>query len=118
MGLGRELPSVRVRLLLLTAALVGMAAGLLPATASTPSPMSTSLRIWPLGDSITLGYSVPQNSPGGYRTPLDQILSQSRIAHHFLGMAWGNSSPTLDVSDQAHHDGHGGYRVDQIRRDL
>lgn len=125
-GPGSELPCVRVRLVLLTAALAGVAAGLLPATASPsstpaaskPSPRSATLRIWPLGDSITLGYSVPQNSPGGYRAPLDQILSQSRIGHRFLGMASGNSSPTLDVSGQAHHDGHGGYRVDEIRRDL
>ena len=94
-----------------------MAAGWFPATGSTATATS-SLRIWPLGDSITLGTSAPQNSPGGYRTPLDQILTQAAISHHFVGMSRDNSSPTLDVNDEAHHDGHGGYRIDQIRRDL
>lgn len=106
---------MRARLALVTAALAGVAVGLLPAAAS---PASSSLQIWPLGDSITLGTSAPQNSPGGYRTALDQILSQAGVGHHFVGMAKDNSSPTLDVNDQARHDGHGGYRVDQVRRDL
>lgn len=126
-GPGAELPCVRARLVLVTTATIAAAAGLLPAAASAPSPplplptgapVSTNLRIWPLGDSITLGISSPQHSPGGYRTALDQILSQSHIGHRFLGMAQGNSSPTLDMNGQAHHDGHGGYRVDQIRLDL
>ena len=96
---------------------MGVAAGLFPAAASTTTTAAT-LRIWPLGDSITLGTSAPQNSPGGYRTPLDQILTQAGVAHHFVGMSRDNSSPTLDVGDEARHDGHGGYRIDQIRRDL
>ena len=112
---------MRVRLLLVTAALAGVAAGLVPAAAAARLPVvpaATSVRIWPLGDSITLGTSTPQNFPGGYRTALDQILRQSGIGHHFVGMTRDNSSPTLDVDDQARHDGHGGYRIDQIRHDL
>jgi lysophospholipase L1-like esterase len=106
---------VRARLVLVSAALAGVAAGLFPAAAS---PTATTLRIWPLGDSITLGTSAPQNSPGGYRTALDQILSQAGMGHRFVGMDRDNSSPTLDVNDEGRHDGHGGYRVDQVRRDL
>jgi lysophospholipase L1-like esterase len=76
------------------------------------------MRIWPLGDSITVGASAPQHAPGGYRTGLDQLLGEAGVAHHFVGTWSANSSPTLDLQDQARHDGHGGYRVDQVRRDL
>ena len=73
--------------------------------------------MWPLGDSITYGASA-QPAPGGYRTSLDQMLTRAGIDHQFVGSWTANSSPTLDLENENHHDGHGGYRIDQIRRDL
>jgi len=75
-------------------------------------------RVWPLGDSITVGASWPEAVPGGYRTAFDQILSRDGYAHLFIGTSTVNDSPTLRADGQVAHDGHGGFRIDQIRRDL
>jgi lysophospholipase L1-like esterase len=75
-------------------------------------------RIWPLGDSITVGASWPEAVPGGYRTALDGILVRDDYAHLFVGTTTVNDSPTLRADGQVAHDGHGGFRIDQIRRDL
>ena len=95
------------------------------ATRQVPGPVPSAgavlgpatARIWPLGDSITFGASA-QPAPGGYRTSLDQMLTRAGIDHQFVGSWTANSSPTLDLEKENRHDGHGGYRVDQIRRDL
>ena len=117
---------MRLRLLVALACLGGIVAGLAPARAAghptLPGPgggllTGSTLKIWPLGDSITYGASA-QPAPGGYRTSLDQMLTRSGIDHQFIGSWTANSSPTLDLENENHHDGHGGYRVDQIRRDL
>jgi lysophospholipase L1-like esterase len=94
------------------AALVRPAVGL--ASPTGPEPV----RVWPLGDSITLGASWPRSAPGGYRTGLDEILTHDGYVHAFVGTSTANSSPTLDADDAQAHDGHGGYRVDQVLRDL
>lgn len=86
-----------------------------PGRAGSPS---APLRVWPLGDSITLGASWPNPAPGGYRTALDQVLARDGVAHKFVGTSALNSSPSLDVDGQAWHDGHGGYRIDQAMADL
>ena len=83
--------------------------------ALSPAPV---LRVWPLGDSITLGASSPSWVPGGYRAPLDEILASAKVAHQFVGTTVLNSSPTLDTDGEAWHDGHGGYRIDQVLSDL
>jgi lysophospholipase L1-like esterase len=120
----REVDRVRVRLAVAVAALASAAIGLVPIGAAggfapaDATSLPRPLRIWPLGDSITVGFSEPQSSPGGYRTVLDQVLSQVGTAHRFVGSWSTNSSVTLDLRDQSHHDGHNGYRVDQVRRDL
>jgi lysophospholipase L1-like esterase len=75
-------------------------------------------RIWPLGDSITLGASWPTWSPGGYRTGLDQILTHDGVLHTFVGTSTFNSSLSLDADGQVWHDGHAGYRIDQVMTDL
>ena len=79
---------------------------------------ASALQIWPLGDSITLGISWPTWVPGGYRGPLDEILNGDNVAHEFVGTSVLNSSPSLDADGQARHDGHGGYRIDQVLTDL
>lgn len=103
---------MRPRIVLVVAVLGAAVAGLVPARAA-----NGPLQIWPLGDSITVGASA-QPTPGGYRTSLDQLLTHAGVAHHFVGSWTANSSATLDLGDQAHHDGHGGYRIDQILADL
>ena len=122
---------MRLRFLVALACLGAVVAGLVPAHAATrsgvralgtrtPGPRilgTSTLRVWPLGDSITFGASA-QPAPGGYRTPLDQMLTRAGIDHQFVGSWTANSSPTLDLEKENRHDGHGGYRVDQIRRDL
>jgi len=131
-------PAVRLRLLVALACLGAIAAGLAPAEASghtaghapvhaagpaaAPPALprwlaGSTVKIWPLGDSITFGASA-QPAPGGYRTSLDQMLTRAGIDHQFVGSWTANSSPTLDLEKENRHDGHGGYRVDQIRRDL
>jgi lysophospholipase L1-like esterase len=111
------------------AAIVGNGAGAAP---PTTAPV---VRIYPLGDSITFGatYGVPAgtipkppvppptpipapprvDTPGGYRGPLDALLTATGIPHLFVGAVTTNSTPLLDQQKQAHHDGHPGYRIDQ-----
>jgi lysophospholipase L1-like esterase len=65
------------------------------------------LRIMPLGDSITDGYTIP----GGYRVPLCQMLIDAGYSVEFVGsMTDNNRAPFYDL----HHEGHSGYRIDQI----
>jgi lysophospholipase L1-like esterase len=97
-----------------SAASPGVGAG-----AMRPAPAQPGVqRIWALGDSITLGASWPNSTPGGYRTGLDQMLAHDGFAHRFVGTSALNSSLTLDEDGQVWHDGHGGYRIDQVMTDL
>lgn len=105
------------------AALGGAAAAAVPAQGATPSVVdaaqqAATTRIWPLGDSITIGVSSPTSTPGGYRSALDQLLTHDGFGHLFVGTSTSNPSPTLASDGQTRHDGHGGYRVDQVLRDL
>jgi len=84
-------------------------------------------RIWPLGDSITVGGTgidhrdlrpAWNRTPGGYRGFLSKLLSETGFRHHFVGTWTLNPDPTMRVSDQGHHDGHGGYRIEQVTADL
>jgi lysophospholipase L1-like esterase len=61
------------------------------------------LKIMPLGDSITAG-----DRNGGYRRLLDELLIQDGISFEFVGSLKGG-----DVPD-ARHEGHSGWRIDQI----
>jgi lysophospholipase L1-like esterase len=81
-------------------------------------------QVWPLGDSITYGLSpvgassVNGQTPGGYRAPLDAALTQDGFAHLFVGTMTLNATPVLTTEGENHHDGHPGYRIDQIAADL
>ena len=68
--------------------------------------MSSSVRIMPLGDSITLGF--PNENTGGYRGPLYQILVNAGYAVDFVGSLSGG-----DIADPD-HEGHNGSRADMI----
>ncbi len=61
------------------------------------------LKIMPLGDSITAG-----DRNGGYRHLLYDLLTQDGISFEFAGSLQGG-----DVPDP-HHEGHSGWRIDQI----
>ncbi|HEY7115449.1 MAG TPA: SGNH/GDSL hydrolase family protein [Tepidisphaeraceae bacterium] len=74
--------------------------------------------LWPLGDSITYGEGVP----GGYRDPLFVRLGVDRFGgtngFRFVGTCVINPSPTLTAAAQTRHEGHRGYRIDQISTNL
>lgn len=87
---------------LLVLAIMGAA---LRTGASAPPP----LRIQPLGDSITFGTGVA----GGYREPLQRLLSQAGYTVDFVGTQDGNGSPDLP---SARHEGHPGFRIRDLDR--
>jgi lysophospholipase L1-like esterase len=68
---------------------------------------AATLRILPVGDSITLG----SGTPGGYRAPLYQLLTNAGYSVDFLGTQTANGAASLPDPD---HAGYGGYRIDEI----
>ena len=82
----------------------------------------TRVQIMPLGDSITDGYKSVQG--GGYRAPLADSLTKAGVSFAFIGStgdsgsAGGGASPTLQAASQQQHEGHSGYRIDQITNNL
>jgi lysophospholipase L1-like esterase len=77
-------------------------------TNAAPS-QSRPIHIMPLGDSITWGYP---NAPttGGYRLPLYQFLANENFTMDFVGTQV-STAPGLPYPN---HEGHSGYRIDQI----
>jgi lysophospholipase L1-like esterase len=61
------------------------------------------IKIMPLGDSITAG-----DLDGGYRRLLYDLLTQDGIRFAFVGSLTGGRVP------DARHEGHSGWRIDQI----
>jgi lysophospholipase L1-like esterase len=70
--------------------------------------------IMPLGDSITLG----TGTPGGYRTSLQQQLTNAGKDFEFVGSQVDNPSAALSLTGRVTHEGHGQYRIDQIDDNL
>ncbi|MEV7420088.1 GDSL-type esterase/lipase family protein [Streptomyces sp. NPDC089919] len=91
-----------------TALLLPAAPGpLLAASPAVAAPAPPTVRVLPLGDSITYGQG--SSSGGGYRQPLaDLAAGQSRYALDFVG-----SLVHGPQSDPA-HEGHAGYTIDRI----
>ncbi len=78
-----------------------------PARAAAAAP----LKVMPLGDSITAGYdATTQGADGGYRTDLWQLFQADGRPVDLVG---GESSGPSRLGDRD-HEGHGGWRVDQI----
>jgi len=88
-----------VILLLLVAPSFGMAVG----------------EILPLGDSITDGLG---GTGGGYRDRLHLLLNNAGDSFNLVGSATDNATAALLASDQHYHEGHSGYRIDQIEGNL
>lgn len=71
-------------------------------------PAVTPLKIMPLGDSITDGVGFN----GGYRAPLFKMLANAKYNVNFVGSQSDNAPAWLP---QPHHEGHSGFRIDQIQ---
>jgi hypothetical protein len=75
--------------------------------------------IMPLGASDTVGYaSFTEVVPGGYRTQLYSGLHDAGYSFRFVGTSTDNPSSVLRQAGQTHHEGHPGYRIDQIANNL
>ena len=70
--------------------------------------------VLPLGDSITNGDA----AVGGYRTKLYTDIAGSTASVMLVGNLTGNASTTLTTAGQTHHEGHSGYRIDQISTNI
>ncbi|MFB7495940.1 SGNH/GDSL hydrolase family protein [Streptomyces sp. NPDC056161] len=88
-----------------------VAAGLLlngtPASAAVPGESNGGVRVMPLGDSITDGFTP---YPGGYRVRLWQLLAAGGYTVDFVG-SMTNGPAELGDHD---HEGHSGWRIDQL----
>jgi lysophospholipase L1-like esterase len=89
---------------LLTAALV--ATGAVAMTSPAAAESNGGVRVMPLGDSITDGLTVP----GGYRIGLWQRFGSGGFRVDFVGSLF-NGPANLGDHD---HEGHSGWRIDQI----
>ncbi len=81
----------------------------------------TTVNIMPLGDSITRGYgtgTIPTNPAFnyGYRFELDNLLTAANYNFDFIGNLndGGPSGKSFDYD----HEGHGGFRADQIANEV
>lgn len=89
--------------------ILALAAGIITAIAS--AALATDLgNILPLGDSITYG----SGTAGGYRSPLYSKLTAAGYTFHYVGTQTNNPSATLTAAAQTAHEGHSGWRIDQI----
>jgi len=68
-------------------------------------PPAQSLRIMPMGDSITQG-----TVPGGYRLPLHNLLIKNGYAVDFVGA----KTQTGDTCPDTNHWGQGGWQISDI----
>jgi GDSL-like Lipase/Acylhydrolase family/PEP-CTERM motif len=73
------------------------------------------LTIMPLGASITSGSG---GTAGGYRDRLYTDLHDAGYSFTFVGTSTENPSPLLSQVGQTHHEGHPGYRIDQVANNL
>ncbi|WP_432993109.1 SGNH/GDSL hydrolase family protein [Dactylosporangium sp. CA-233914] len=85
-----------------------------PKTAQLPPgatpPSGPVVRILPLGDSITDGRKVP----GAYRIELWKLLRSAGVRVDFVGSKQSGPGSLPDRD----HEGHSGYRIDQIDADV
>ncbi|MFJ2648164.1 SGNH/GDSL hydrolase family protein [Streptomyces sp. NPDC087420] len=97
------------RMVIVTGALAaaGAALGRTPASAAVPGQSNGGVRVMPLGDSITDGFTP---YPGGYRVKLWQLLAAGGYRVDFVGTQ--TNGPTA-LGDRD-HEGHSGWRIDQL----
>lgn len=83
----------------------------------TAADAKKTITIYPLGDSITFGWSrvAPHHRiPGGYRAPLYVLLTHAGYTVHFVGSNTRNPTRLLLRHHATQHDGWPGWRIDQI----
>ncbi|YCM46728.1 GDSL-type esterase/lipase family protein [Verrucomicrobiaceae bacterium 227] len=84
---------------------------LLVATSILPTANGQTLRILPMGDSITDGSSFDSpDGTGGYRGPLYDSLTNAGFTIDYVGTSTVNSSQLVEKE----HEGHSGWRIDQL----
>jgi autotransporter-associated beta strand protein len=86
-----------------------------------PPPTGDIVKIHPLGDSITWGYTTASaaDSPGGYREPLYRnLIVNGGPAVEFLGANTSNPGPLLTRDNQPRHDGYPQYTITEISNNL
>ncbi|QIQ01917.1 SGNH/GDSL hydrolase family protein [Streptomyces liangshanensis] len=88
-------------------ATAAVALGRFPASAAVPGQSNGGVRVMPLGDSITDGFTP---YPGGYRVRLWQLLAAGGYTVDFVGTQ--TNGPTA-LGDRD-HEGHSGWRIDQL----
>lgn len=91
-----------------------LAAVALTQPAAAPQATAARVHVYPLGDSITYG---AKDGRAGYRLHLTAALTASGVAHRFVGASTSNSDGIAHLGQQ-HHDGHPGYRIDQVAAGL
>ncbi|MFJ8040316.1 FG-GAP-like repeat-containing protein [Kitasatospora sp. NPDC096147] len=100
----RRILTASLAVLLGTAALAATAP---TASAAVVTPPPT-LRVMPLGDSITNGYS--SSTGDGYRKPLAELIAgQNGYRVDYVGSQQGGGLADRD------HEGHSGFMIDDIR---
>ena len=73
----------------------------------------------PLGDSLTSGHSAEVGYlGGGYRDPLYMHLNGVGCNFVFVGNRTSGYTATLTDAGQTHHEGHGGYTINQLSDNL
>ena len=74
------------------------------------SAQGTTVKIMPVGDSITRGSNYNGSVPGGYRRELGFLLASGGFRHDFVGNRTDNPAPGMDPN----HNGLDGFRTDQM----
>ncbi|NLG71742.1 MAG: hypothetical protein GX495_06855 [Chloroflexi bacterium] len=91
-----------------------------PAATSTPPVAACTVRIMPLGDSITKGTGTCSDPAGqdctGYREPLYDLLVNAGYAVDFVGSLGAEFQSSRDFDTG--HEGHGGKTAHHIRNVL
>jgi len=77
---------------------------------ATMAAQASTITILPLGDSITLGGSVP----GGWRDPLYQQLNSTSLPYTFVGSQSTNVSTYLTSVSDPFHDGFSGSLINNL----
>jgi hypothetical protein len=87
-------------------------------TPTTPTPTKSIGSILPLGDSITYGYSDKAVLSAGYRSRLYTDLVNAGRSFQYVGSMKEDKSAMLKAAGEGFHEGHGGFRTDQILGNL
>ncbi|HEY0785528.1 MAG TPA: SGNH/GDSL hydrolase family protein, partial [Acidobacteriaceae bacterium] len=78
----------------------------------------TSPTIMAIGDSITDGVDYTGSSHAGFRDPVSALLEQDGYAFTYVGVADDNPSQQLLSSGETHHNGYGGFNIEDITANL